>query len=329
MIQLNFIAPPAAKDFCQAHDVASMDQQPSLFVNSTWAWVVQTVLVLREAGLDVTVAASACPDSINFSLANQLRELERSTNFFMVSMDADQLRARWANVALVQNMTQAGRRAFWIPHWPQPGLIPRDPARTSFERVGFFGLERNLYRGKDWWDQLCARCGMEFNLQPRECWHDYHDVDIALGIRDLQGRRHDEKPPTKLFNAWLAGCAFIAGNDSAYSQVGLRGRDFLYAKSEREVMACLESLSGSPSKGQELVSQGRSRLQAIGSRENTRDRWIQLLERELVPLYQRWRAQKPWRRDFALTSGLAADSLIRTRNSIWRHVKKRLRTRGH
>src|SRR5207237_2524477 len=33
----------------------------------------------------------------------------------------------------------------FIPFWPQPGLLPRDPARgTKFENVAYFGWPQNL-----------------------------------------------------------------------------------------------------------------------------------------------------------------------------------------
>ncbi|NES04757.1 MAG: glycosyltransferase [Okeania sp. SIO2F4] len=35
--------------------------------------------------------------------------------------------------------------SYFIPHWSQPGLIPRNPKRgDGFENIVFFGREQNL-----------------------------------------------------------------------------------------------------------------------------------------------------------------------------------------
>ncbi|WP_081618398.1 hypothetical protein [Thioalkalivibrio sp. ALE31] len=324
-MRYHFIAGEEISEFFYAasgNDAGRLiDAEYERFTNSGWAWIAQTALLMRDAGLEVTIGGTLRPDSINVGLAADLRSLPRSADCFRVSVDADQLRARWSNRFVVQNQRQAGRRAFWVPHWPQPGLLRRDPERKHFSNVVFFGLARNLEGDQRWWREVCRRHGMKFSIRAPSEWNDYRDVDVAVGIRSFGNKAYDNKPPTKLINAWLAGCVFIGGADSAYQQIGVAGQDHFVASDVGELESLLAVLSHQPRVGKDAIAEGRRRLTRVGSRENTRDRWVKLLSGEIRESFERWSAGPKVARKIPVAVGTAVDGGVLLRNRLWRWSK--------
>lgn len=320
-MHLHFIVDQKLACFAERHTADDIDRHHYLFTNSSWAWIVQTALLLREAGFSVSLGDEYDLASINFGLANTIRAIQPNPNIFVVSIDADQLRPRWANISIVQNKYQTGRSAYWLPHWPQPGLIPRSPERKNFTHVGFFGLKRYLYKDESWWHNTCEKNRFKFSVRSPQQWHDYNDIDIAIGIRSLNNKRYYEKPPTKLFNAWLAGVVFIGGNDSAYYQVGHPETDYLLARDEKILLYYLNKLQNDSAFANLLINEGQKMSNNLGSRSSTLERWIELLEKQITPKYKQWFYQKPFRRNFSSLIGIHADSVIRYRNQIWRQLK--------
>ncbi|WP_231364130.1 hypothetical protein [Thioalkalivibrio sp. ALMg11] len=324
---LHFLAPSPIRDFIDSSATVSLDDYPGLFHTSSWAWIGQTAFELRKYGLDVSTGEDYRPGAINFGLAADIRRRPVCSEIFKVSLDADQLRPRWANLSFVQNQRQTSRCAFWVPHWPQPGLVRRDSSRAEFRTVGFFGLERNLCRDPEWWRHICAAYGMEFRLKTAAEWNDYHDIDVAVGVRDFSCKKHDEKPPTKMFNAWLAGAVFIGGCDSAYSQVGKDGRDFLRCATEQDLSRYLGRLQRDPEWGRDVVRTAAESVSRTGSRASTVERWVELIEREVGPRFEAWQRASELVRRLSSDSGRFQDWTIRVRNSSWRLLKTRVRRR--
>ncbi|ABI55478.1 hypothetical protein ACN2MM_01085 [Alkalilimnicola ehrlichii MLHE-1] len=321
----HFIANPEIVDFFRdtaGHEAgACIDSEHQRFTNSAWAWIAQTAVLLRDAGLPVSMGPELRPDAVNLGLAADLRRLPRTADCFRVSIDADQLRARWSNAFIVQNKAQAGRRAYWVPHWPQPGLLKRDPDRQGFKNVVFFGLARNLEHEEAWWREVCGQFGMQFSVRPPAQWHDYRDVDVAIGVRRFGRKKFNNKPPTKLFNAWIAGCVFIGGADSAYYQVGSAGKDYLIAANERAFTYHLKALSQSPQLGDQMILEGGRKVNRLGLRERTCHHWMELLTREIGPEFERWSETSEPFRHLQLRAGLVMDGGVRFRNRCWRRAK--------
>ena len=82
------------------------------------------------------------------TLSNFLHPNFRASNKqFVAAAVADFLPHAGAQIQILQNAAHA--RLFlgsvFIPHWPQPNLIPRDPARGDrFETLAYFGDSQNL-----------------------------------------------------------------------------------------------------------------------------------------------------------------------------------------
>ncbi len=186
------------------------------FVRGEHAWILQTYLRLRQAGHPVVLRGE--PPAEGFVVyhakhaRNLLRRAHRLGRAVLVGVRADNSEPASADFEVNQNRVYAdGRRRFHVPHWPQPGLLPRDPRRGSrIERVEFKGFLANLapeFRHPDWAQWLAQR-----NLQwrvdavewkhlawsrERLTWNDFRQTDLLLAVRpgDPSGYTHKPRSP--------------------------------------------------------------------------------------------------------------------------------------
>jgi len=248
------------------------------------AWIYQTWLHLSKAGADVALVEELPSEGIVVTLNGWLGpNFAAPRELFLAGVVADGLPHPGVDLQIVQNRWHASRLpgAVFMPHWPQPGLVPRDPARgTKLENVCFFGDPKNLapeLRGAEWQRGFFETTGARFEVRGAERWHDYSDVDAVVAVRRFGSGNQPHKPATKLYNAWLAGVPFIAGNDSAYRAEGTPGHDHLTAVSPGEVIARVLELRSSPERREEVVARGRKKAEELGTAQLTA-RWRRLLE---------------------------------------------------
>ena len=212
-------------------------------------------------------------------------------NFFIL---ADTRLLPITHFHLIQNQAKARwtPHSLFVPHWPQPSLIPRDPTRGSrLEKISFFGDPDNLapeLQTPEWTNQLRREFGMFLDFKDSKSWHDYSETDVVLAIRDFSRSRHYHKPATKLYNAWLAGVPFIGGRDSAYAIDGRPGIDYLVATYPQQVIEHLRRLKEDATLRQQLVARGRESGTAF-SRETIVLQWKQLIEETLPILAEKWK----------------------------------------
>jgi hypothetical protein len=196
---------------------------------------------------------------------------------------------------------------YYMPHWPQPGLIPRDPGRSDrFENVAFFGNEENLapeLKEQSWHEHLNA-LGLSWHVVSPDKWNDYSDVDVILSVRDFNGQAHPLKPPTKLYNAWHAGVSAILGCESAFRAERKSELDYLEVASLDEVILALKRLRDDKALYHAMVENGRVRAEATQPAKITA-RWRSFLTDIAVPAYEQWCAASDWnRRTFLIQSYL-------------------------
>src|SRR5699024_595021 len=114
------------------------DAEPRRLVLGEDYWIVLTYARLRDAGDDVA-RVNRLPDAgvVVFyagdkrAVWSQLRERAKAARpgMLLAAVRSDRHPVGFADCEIVQNASSAdGRRALHVPHWPQPGLIPRDPA---------------------------------------------------------------------------------------------------------------------------------------------------------------------------------------------------------
>ncbi len=274
----------------QELDGRDVDRDWPLFSQGEHSWSLQTYLRLRQAGCPVTCSRDLVADRINIGHAATLGQLEPRRNAFVVSLQADFPRVPWAHLHVVQNQAQAKPpHSYWIPHWPQPGLVARSPSRTSVSCVAHAGRLWMLTGEPEEWNEDLARIGCHFvHLDPNR-WNDLSGVDVLLAIRSFNPRTYKTKPPTKLLNAWIAGIPLVAGNDCAFSQLGTPGTDYLLVASLEEALAAIRKLKDDPAFYRSIVDHGRERA-ADFTRERMISRWTDFLNNVAAERYHRWLA---------------------------------------
>ncbi len=252
------------------------------------SWIFQPWLLLMKAGIHCEYTPYLPEEGIALMLSFNIHpDSQGSDKFFLVDIAADRLPRSVAHFHIVQNPVQAREyaNAFYMPHWPEHYLIPRDKNRgTTFTNICYFGDPNNLapeLKSEEWQQYLKTELGLYFQVKNKEEWHDYSDVDAVVAIRDFSNKPYNNKPATKLYNAWLAGVPFIGGADSAYASEGSPEKDYLIATSTEELLQQLHRLK----KDQEL----RTRLVKLGGEsvqdftiEKTLERWKKLIQ-EILP----------------------------------------------
>ena len=164
------------------------------------AWSLRTFLQLRRAGFEVTLSTKMPMEGIvvvgpdlemRRAAARQLGLLRH--RLFVVGIRADLPRFGFADIEVLQNgWFHNGESFVHIPHWPQPGLRPRDPSRG--DRVGvvaFKGHLRNLHPGlaDSAWRAQLEREGFrmeksvarDMDADTANPWHDYRNVRCIGG----------------------------------------------------------------------------------------------------------------------------------------------------
>jgi len=252
-------------------------------------WIYRTWMMLERIGCPVDLVHAMPEEGCVVALSGNLPASYRApAGLFLVGVVADSLPHPAAHLHILQNAAHARRvpRGRFMPHWPQPGLVPRDKERGMiFERIAFFGTEVNLaaeLRTATWLDTVKRDTGVTLEIRGAEHWHDYSEVDAAIAIRDFSGARQLHKPATKLYNAWLAGVPFIGGADSAYAAEGEAGVDYLVARSPQEVIAQLRRLKSDPDLRDKLAANGR-RKSSSRNPEAITAMWRDLVE-ERIPV---------------------------------------------
>jgi hypothetical protein len=275
-------------------------------------WTLQTYLRLRAEGFCCGLAREIPAEGIVVAHRDFLpTDLRPSRRQLMVCLLADRNRSGssgrhpYAQIHVVQNphddfLTHAspGWRAYYMPQWPQPGLLPRDPDRGDrFEVAAFFGYEHNLapeLRNPQWTAQL-RDLGLIWRSLPRHQWHDYRDVDVVIAVRKFGYWDFSNKPPSKLYNCWHAGVPAVLGAESAFRANRRSDLDYLEVQSLEETAAAIRRLRDDPDMRQRMIRNGFTRAQEVHP-ARLAEQWQRLFTEAIVPAYGEWADASPWAR---------------------------------
>lgn len=252
-------------------------------------WIYYTWHLLAQAGVHCQLTTKLPSRGIvlawDASEEASLRE-DLSPDIFLVDIATYSPPHPKAGFCLVQNRKLATQlpNALFVPHWPQPHLQPRRLQRnTRFENICFLGELSSCapeLRSEEWFQTLRKKLGLFFEIREQEQWHDYSDVDAVVAIRSFLGKEYLFKPPTKLYNAWLAGVPFIGGVDSAFAAEGIAGTNYLVARSVQDVFDYLQRLKEDLPFRTSLVEHGQHASQYV-TKEATLLFWKKLVEETL------------------------------------------------
>lgn len=281
------------------------DRDPEAFRPGELSWVAQTYLRLRNAGLPVTLAAEPpAKGGLVVFHAKHKHALARAARgcegLVFVAIRADNSSPLLADFEILQSGRFADDRSrFWIPFWPQPGLLPRDPDRGSrLERVAYMGRIENLhpdFRSARWRESL-ARLDIEWVLRevrfqpartspwvasrerqaPPIDWEDYRTLDAILAVRPDDPELRYAKPASKLINAWRAGVPALVGPEFSCREIRRSDDEFFEVDGAKAALSALARLRDDSGLYLRMVEAGRRRAPEF-SFERLTELWAETL----------------------------------------------------
>lgn len=275
------------------------------FTSGVYAWTLQTYLRLKEDDFPCEFTGTLPTEGIVLAHRCSLPfHLKPGTRVLIVCLKADYEQHPYAQLHVVLNFEEIKtlRNGYYMPHWPQAGLIPRAPTRKElFENVAFFGIEKNLapeLQTPSWQEQLKA-LGLRWHVVGRDRWNDYSYVDAILAVRSFEHKDYTRKPATKLYNAWHAGVPAILGCESAFQAERQSELDYLEVSSLNDSILALRLLRDDAKLRHAMVENGR--LRALETQpDKLVTRWRSFLTDVAIPAWERWCKASNWSKQIYL-----------------------------
>lgn len=269
------------------------------FEKGIYCWTVQTYLYLKADGFPCELVSTIPKEGIVVAFRDSFPyALKPTAKILMVCLKPDRNRHPYAQLHVVQNPqdTQNLSNSYYIPLWRQPGLIPRDSGRgDKFENIGYFGISHNLakeLKAPSWREKL-QELGLNWEIIPKESWHDYSNIDAVVAVRNFQGQDYTQKPASKLYNCWHAGVPAILGCESAFQSEYKSDLDYIEVKSLDEAISALKHLQDNPQLRQKMRENGKVRSQDIRPQEVVK-KWVVFLQNVAIPEYKNWCNLSNW-----------------------------------
>jgi len=282
----------------------------------TTSWIVQTYLNLKNNNFPCKAISELSQDGIILACKSDLPDKIRiSSSSFIVCVKADQRQHLFSPYHIVQNpfnyllrKDKKNSSSYYMLHWPQPGLVSRDPNRgDKFENIAFFGdIRYNLAAelGGALWKESLSSLGLNWIVIDQTQiakWNDYSYIDAIVAVRSFDKRRYDSKPASKLYNAWHAGVPAILGPESAYKAERKSELDYIEVQYLKEAIEAIKRLKNDKEFRNRMVENGRIRAKETEKAEIIK-RWEHFLTEIAPPAYERWRAMPDFKRKSFLLS---------------------------
>jgi hypothetical protein len=256
-------------------------------------WIVPTYLMLRQRGHDVRLVDRFVPGAICVAFRDEVTARSLCFRSYVVGIRADRGPTFLSDFEIVQSPPARPKPCqAYIPLWPQVGLMPRDPRRgCAVSRVGYLGNVQNLaarFRTPEFRSAL-QRIGVELVIRENS-WVDYTDLDMVLAVRDGSDDFLGAKPPSKLINAWRAGCPALLGPEPSYRHLRKSALDYCEVVTTDEAVQAVESLRDDSARYEAMVRNGRQRSQEY-SMDAIADLWEKTLGEDVARDYEAWRQQ--------------------------------------
>ena len=270
------------------------DRDWEVFGTGVYVWVLQTFLRLRAAGAPVRLVRTSPRSGVVVVFADYvqrlLAEAPSAADLTIVAIRADRPQQIYADLEVVQNRSSVDDFQIFLPLWPQPGLIPRNPDRGArIENLAFLGARKQLHEDlarADWADALRARglcwesrmvtfVGND-NRYSDSRWNDYSTCDLVVALRPAATWNVLLKPASKLTNAWAAGVPAILSPELPYRELRRSSLDYLEARSGAEALQAIDRLVSDPALYSAMVAHGLERAREFHS-DCLTGRWAETL----------------------------------------------------
>ncbi len=262
--------------------------------NAVYNWSLQTYIRLLAEGFECQLVDTLPASGIIFVHRYSLPfDLQPKPNQLIVCMKADHDFHPYAQLHVVQNQQEASATEgyYFIPHWRQPGLVPRDSARgDEFVNVGYYGIEKNIapeLKDPKWSEQLKA-LGLHWHIMGENVWNDYSQMDAVIAVRNFQFQEsYTYKPASKLYNSWHARVPAIVSGDSAFRAERRSELDYIEVASVEETITALKRLRDDKALYHAMVKNGAARAEDF-TVDKVCSRWRNLITEVAIPAYYRW-----------------------------------------
>jgi hypothetical protein len=329
--EVHFVARHLLRDWA---DIAQLeeqdvDRQAGRFRGGPNNWIIQTYLRLKgplEAnGIRVSIGENLKPAAVNIAHRDSLnRWFLPYCRCFIVGVRADRPKVFVCDWEIVQNQSLArSAQQSAIPVWPQPGLIARDPGRGArIERMAYFGRTgtASAWLAEPGFHAALAQLGVQFEIR-EDAWFDYSDVDLVLAHRMESPTMLQQKPASKLVNAWHAGTPALLGDEPAYRALRRSDLDYIAVDRAQEVLSAVRRLRGDPLLFHGMVHNGTVRA-ADFTVDQVRKLWLDCLLGHALP-----RASQVAPRLAVMAWSTQAGRLVRqkieSRRFKYRHARER------
>lgn len=315
--------PELRNDGSDAIDGARMSKLSGGILNS---WLMRTCYHLRQAGVPASIGPEPRRDAVNFVSVRDFGRSQRPLDAFLLVPCGDAHRSMLADFRIFQNgVRRAGRDGATIWHWPQPGIVPRDPARgETLHVLGYKGRLLNLDAGfrSDAFVAALADLGVTLELDAFDGllgahdWNDYSGCDAVLAVRNLTHHDAAKKPASKLVNAWFAEVPAILGPEPAYRELRKGPLDYIEVTSPAEAVAAVKRLQQDAGLFRAMVENGRRRRRDF-TEERLTALWLQTLAGPVAAAFRAWQSRPAPLRAARALAGLVAEAPAR-RLDRWR-----------
>jgi hypothetical protein len=290
--EVHFVARHLLRDWADIAELEEqdVDRQAGRFRGGPNNWIIQTYLRLKgpleTKGISVSISEDLKPAAVNIAHRDSLnRWLLPYCQCFIVGVRADRPKVFVCDWEIVQNQSlprSAEQSA--IPVWPQPGLIARDPGRGArIERMAYFGRTgtASAWLAEPGFQAALAQLGVQFEIR-EDAWFDYSDVDLVLAHRMESPTMLQQKPASKLINAWHAGTPALLGDEPAYRALRRSDLDYIAVDSAQEVLSAVRRLRADPLLFHGMVHNGAVRA-ADFTVDQVRELWLDCLLGHALP----------------------------------------------
>ena len=284
-------------------------------------WVSRTYYELRVAGRPATIGPTVAPGRVNIVGVREFgrRDVRADAFFAIPRLDAHD--PKLADFVIYQNgLRGRGPTWDWVPHWAQPGIEPRDPARGArIERLVYKGAAINLDADFKLGDFRAALASVGVTLDVDVVrdgdrdnnWGDYRDADAVVAARNLTKYDARQKPASKLINAWWGEVPALLGPEPAYQEQRRSELDYLEVRCPRDVIAAIKRLKELPGLYAAMVENGRERRVSFDD-QHLGARWGAILDGSLSEAFGRWRRLRWPARRLRTALKLVAESKSRS-----------------
>lgn len=277
-------------------------------------WVIRTYLHLHEAGYqNVDIGVDFRADAINIPSATDFGIKKRMNDHFIVIPRADTAYPCMANFFIAQNdVVPPSRTHDNIQHWPQAGILVREhDKRNGVTQASFKGRTINLdpaFRSEAFVSSL-AQLGVAYQQDSFDgvlgvhSWWDYRETDVVIAVRNLTIRDANNKPASKLINAWFGEAPAILGPEPAFRAIRQSDLDYIEVRSPNEALEAVRLLQNDADRYWAMIENGRRRRGAF-TEEAITARWVALLNGRIAAAFEAWQARRSLSRAVSIGIGM-------------------------